>query len=230
MHQPSTFKLDEEPGDSGLRCDGSGLFLGPNALLERDDTGFFEPRPFAELQKILGHAGNDDTNCLSHIRSVELIAHALNKGDMARATMAAVLMRVSQPAAGINGLDDALAKAGFNPDEPRDERGQWTTGGDSTGSGTQAADRSPRIQLADAGESDAVNDPVAQAAAHAADAQSKQPSAQESMWQRLSAELLDRAEALLTTIGQGQINASDADAATVSPAETAIVDWLRAFN
>ncbi len=29
--------------------------------------------------------------------------------------------------------EDALAKAGYNPDEPRDERGRWTDGGDSEG-------------------------------------------------------------------------------------------------
>jgi hypothetical protein len=55
-----------------------------------------------------------------------------------------------------------LAKAGYNSDEPRDERGRWTSdGGWSAAPGTE--DRNPRIQLADAGMSDADNDPVVEA-------------------------------------------------------------------
>jgi len=55
-----------------------------------------------------------------------------------------------------------LAKAGYNSDEPRDERGRWTSdGGWSAAPGTE--NRNPRIQLADAGMSDADNDPVVEA-------------------------------------------------------------------
>ena len=61
----------------------------------------------------------------------------------------------------------ALTKAGYNPDEPRDERGRWTSGGG--GSVEPHTDgQSTRILLADAGISDASDDPVAEAAARAA--------------------------------------------------------------
>jgi hypothetical protein len=80
--------------------------------------------------------------------------------------MTAVLMRLPDPGdpVGNANVDEALAKAGFNPDEPRDERGRWTTDGDSA----SEPRRDPRTQLADAGVSDASNDAVAQAAARAA--------------------------------------------------------------
>ena len=101
---------------------------------------------------------------------MELVAGALNKGELARAMMTAVLMRLPEPGDPVcmAELDGVLAKAGFNPDEPRDEQGQWTNGGDSATDDTNVPDRSPRIQLAEADGSDASNDPVAQAAARAA--------------------------------------------------------------
>lgn len=160
------FKLDQNPEGPGLRCDSDGLFLGRHALLERDESGDFAARPVVELQKILRRAYGDDTNWESYSRSVELVARALNKGDMARAMMTAVLMRLPDPGDPVGNVDvdGALAKAGFNPDEPRDERGRWTR----DGAGPNEPTRDPRTQLADAGVSDASNDAVAQAAARAA--------------------------------------------------------------
>ena len=63
------------------------------------------------------------------------LAEALNNGDMARAMMAAVLMRLPEPEGPIRivDVDGVLSKAGFNPDEPRDERGRWTEDGDNGG-------------------------------------------------------------------------------------------------
>jgi hypothetical protein len=84
--------------------------------------------------------------------------------------MTAVLMRLPEPGSPISvaDVDGMLAKAGFNPDEPRDEQGRWTTeGSESTEPNTHHRD--PRIQLADVGMSDASNDPVAEAVARAAE-------------------------------------------------------------
>ena len=171
MGQQLLFKLDQNPNGRGLRCDAEGLFLGRDALLQRNRDGNFEARPVDELQKILGRAYGDDANWESRIRSVQLVAGALNKGDLARATMTAVLMRLPEPGSPISiaDVDGVLAKAGFDPDEPRDERGRWTTeGSESTGPNTPHRD--PRIQLADIGMSDASNDPVAEAVARATEA------------------------------------------------------------
>jgi hypothetical protein len=171
MGQQLLFKLDQNPNGRGLRCDGEGLFLGRDALLQRDRDGNFEARPVGELRKVLHRAYGDDANWESHARGVKLVAAALNKGDLARATMTAVLMRLPEPGSPISvaDVDGMLAKAGFNPDEPRDEQGRWTTeGSESTGPNTPHRD--PRIQLADVGMSDASNDPVAEAVARAAEA------------------------------------------------------------
>ena len=190
--QQLMFKLDQNPKGRGLRCDGAGLFLGRDALLQKNDGGNFEARPDGELQKTLNHVYGDDAKWESQIRSIKLVANALNKGDMARATMTAVLMRLPDPSSPgrITDVNSVLAKAGFNPDEPRDERGQWTNGGSSgepdiashgtedhfaveTRRLTETANATRRplgIQLADAVLSDAADDPVAQAAARAAEA------------------------------------------------------------
>ena len=135
MGQQLLFKLDQNPNGRGLRCDDEGLFLGRDALLQRDREGNFEARPVGELRKALHRAYGDDANWESHARSVKLVAAALNKGDLARAMMTAVLMRVPDPGSPISiaDVDGALAKAGFDPDEARDERGRWATSGSDGG-------------------------------------------------------------------------------------------------
>jgi hypothetical protein len=64
-------------------------------------------------------------------RGLAVIAHALNLGDMGRAMVAAVQLRLSdldwEGAKRVAYADDLLNK--YNPGEPRDERGRWTTGG-----------------------------------------------------------------------------------------------------
>lgn len=170
MHGNLLFKLDQNPKGLGLRCDDNGLFLGRDALLQQDGQGNFEARPATELQKVFGRTYSDETDWGSRIRSVKLVADALNKGEIARAMITAVHMRLPDPrgAIRISDVDGVLAKAGFNPDEPRDERGRWTNGGG--GDSDNDTDHRPSgAQLADAGLSDISTDPVAQAAVRAAD-------------------------------------------------------------
>jgi hypothetical protein len=180
MRQQLMFKLDQSPSGRGLRCDGEGLFLGSNALLQRDAIGNFEARTASDLRKTFVGTYGNDAIWDGRIRSVKVVADALNNGDMARAMMAAVLMRLPDPdgAVRISDVDGVLAKAGFNPGEPRDERGRWTTGGAS--SETDIADhrydarsadvtrRPADVQLADAYLSDASDDPIAEAVRAAA--------------------------------------------------------------
>jgi hypothetical protein len=130
MLQEQVFRLDQNPNGRGLRCDSDGLFLGCDALLERDEQGNFDPRPDGELRKILGGALGDESNWESRLRSVKLVSNALNKGDLARAMMTAVLMRLPEPGyrVRIAEIDGLFSKVGFNPDEPRDNRGRWTIG------------------------------------------------------------------------------------------------------
>lgn len=90
MYQPPLFKLDQNPEGKGLRCDPGGLFFRGNALLQRNEEGNFEARSDVALRKSFG----SDANLESRIRSVELVANALNNGEMARAMMTAVLMPI----------------------------------------------------------------------------------------------------------------------------------------
>jgi len=161
MRQHVMFKLGTGAAGTGLRCNSEGLFLGSEALLQQDEEGNFHARSSAHLRKVFTGTYREEADWESRIRSVALVANALNKGDMARATMTAVLMRLPDPAGPVRiaDVDGGLAKAGFNPNEPRDERGRWTTGGNETRAS---------VQIADADMSDASDDPVAQAAARAA--------------------------------------------------------------
>jgi hypothetical protein len=95
MGQQLLFKLDQNPNGRGLRCDAEGLFLGRDALLQRDSEGNFEPRSADELRKVLHRAYGDDANWESHARSVKLVAAALNKGDLARATASILTNRAT---------------------------------------------------------------------------------------------------------------------------------------
>ncbi len=52
-------------------------------------------------------------------------------GAMADAGLADALLRLNEPSLRRLAIAEALAKANFNPDEPRDRHGRWTTGGDS---------------------------------------------------------------------------------------------------
>jgi len=133
MTQPLMFKLDQNAKGRGLRCDRDGLFFAGEALLERDDEDQFRPIPSTAIRKVFSNAYRATGDWESRIRSADVVAKALNKGDVARAMMAAVLMRLPEPDSGIHiaDVDGVLAKAGFNPAELRDERGWWTTGGAS---------------------------------------------------------------------------------------------------
>jgi hypothetical protein len=93
-----------------------------------------------------------------------------------------------------------------------------------------------RIQLADAGVSDASDDPVAQAAARAAEAQ-RNPNAQatrsdsehEGFWQRLGSELSEETKALLTEIGRTQIEQSNVELAAATAEAGAIAYAVRTY-
>jgi hypothetical protein len=230
MQRPLMFKLDRAPDNRGLRCDVSGLFLGHNALLQKDEVGNFQARSDDDLRMAFGSLYGGQADWDSRVRSVNLVAKALNAGDMARAMMAAVLMRLPDPNLPVADTNGVLAKAGFNPDEPRDERGRWTNGGNNWNDNAEAAGHTARIQLADAGFSDASDDPVAQAASRAAAAAQQSHGSgasrdkpvnreRRNAWQTLGSNLSDDAGSVLSEIGRAQVDESHDDQA-VAEAET----------
>jgi hypothetical protein len=124
-----------QPGDPlAVSCDIDGPSIGPVRLLKRSADGL-EPRSAAELDFILGKALGYPAEFSDRIIGLKSIVSALEKGDLARAMLVTQFMWLpSLP--DDNAVDraikaDALAKAGFNPSEPRDDRGRWSVSGSS---------------------------------------------------------------------------------------------------
>ena len=236
--QQLMFKLDQNPEGRGLRCDSDGLFLGREALLRRDDEGNFEAQPDAKLEKMFGQTYGNEKSWESRIRSVKLVASALNKGDMARAMMTAVLMRLPDSGSPVRTVDigGVLAKAGYNPEEPRDERERWTNGGSADASVTPSSPhRDSRIQLADDARSEAAGDPVAEAVARAAAIERDSDTARsetkpvgsehKNFWQALSHE----AKSAFWAIGNAQAAESYASFADAQAQAKVIAHVLKAY-
>ena len=236
MHTP-LFKLDQDSKGRGLRCDDNGLFFAGNALLRRDCGGSFEARPEDELRKCFGGAYGGEANFESRIRSVKLVAKALNNGEMARAMMTAVLMRLPDPSRPIRvaNVNGGLAKAGYDPDEPRDERGRWANGGHGSVEAS-TPHRDARIQLAGDFRSDASNDPMAVAVARAAESQrnsratrsqTRSPTNQlENFWQTISANVLRAAR----EVGHAEVINSRGSLAADAMETHAIAQAFRAYT
>ena len=79
MQHGLLFKLDQGPRGRGLRCDAGGLFLGGQPLLVRDADGNFEARGEIDLRQAFSEIYRDESDWESRIRSVKIVARALNK-------------------------------------------------------------------------------------------------------------------------------------------------------
>jgi hypothetical protein len=99
-------------------------------LLRRTRAGFV-PRAASEIALLLKAAYGDGSTGLPS--RLEAIAQALNRGDFAAAMIAAVHTRtpeLSREAALRRAdADQELTKYNYNPDEPRDWHGRWTSDG-----------------------------------------------------------------------------------------------------
>jgi hypothetical protein len=133
------YKLSDEPGSFGLSCTTAGVTLAGVPLLQRVENRLL-PRPVAQVRWLIDQAYRGEFDAAGLMSGLDLVARSLNDGEMTRAMIAAVLLKL--PALDWNGAariahaEAALAKIGFNPAEPRDWRGRWTSGG---GSGSQPA-------------------------------------------------------------------------------------------
>ncbi len=132
MTQPARlFRLADDVQGPGLCCDATGLRLAGVALLHKGEDGF-TARSSDEIDALLVCAYGDgpDRPRLSD-SGLETVARALNQGDLAKAMTAAVFLRLPEPdpngAARIACADELLAK--YDPDQPRDDHGRWTSGG-----------------------------------------------------------------------------------------------------
>jgi hypothetical protein len=131
-HIDRLFRLTNEPGGLGLSCTSTGVSFAGVPLLRKVDTGFV-PRPATEIENLIRAACGDNVGAAAVSRSLDAIAHALNQGDLAYAMTTAVLTRLPEldwdSAARLAKAEERLMK--YDPDEPRDRHGRWTTDGEA---------------------------------------------------------------------------------------------------
>jgi hypothetical protein len=121
------FRLTNESGGLGLSCGPAGVALAGVPLLRSTQAGFV-PRPTSEIASLLKAAYGEDPTALQSRLGV--IAQALNRGDFGLAAIAAVQTRTPElsreAAARLVNAERGLIK--YDPNEPRDWHGRWTTG------------------------------------------------------------------------------------------------------
>ncbi len=126
-----TFRLAKDASSLGLTCDLEGCSLAGVPLLDRTPTGF-APRPVGEIGALMKSAYGQDIDPKGLSAGLKVIAKALNQGDVGRAMIAALQLKLPElswcGAVQLTKAHFTLAKGSYNPDEPRDERGRWTTG------------------------------------------------------------------------------------------------------
>jgi hypothetical protein len=106
----------------------------------------FEPRPADEVSVLAKSAYGEDVDPPSLLRGLEVVAQALNRRDLGRAMVAAVRLRLPEldwdGAIRMTRAEHVLAK--YDPNEPRDWRGRWTTGGAAGPAAPQPVRSAPR--------------------------------------------------------------------------------------
>jgi hypothetical protein len=90
------FAVSADPSANTVSCNGQGVFVGHAPLLEQID-GFWRPRPTAELNQDLTNCYRLPVDITAKANALALIAHALNRGDLAMAAIAAVQMQIPNP-------------------------------------------------------------------------------------------------------------------------------------
>jgi hypothetical protein len=125
------FRLGNKPGSLGVSCKQTGLALAGVPLLRPNPLGFV-PRSVFEIDALTEAAYLGTINTARLMPGLTLVARALSEGDLVKAMIAAVLLKLPEldwnGAARIACADDVLAK--YDPNEPRNWHGRWTTGGE----------------------------------------------------------------------------------------------------
>lgn len=126
-------RLTNEPGGLGLSCTETGLSLAGAALLRKSASGF-SPRPAREIIPLLLSAYGRGVDVANVTARLGHIAGALNRGDPGGAMIASLRLNLPElnwdAAVRVAQVEDALAK--YNPDQPRDWHGRWTSGSDES--------------------------------------------------------------------------------------------------
>lgn len=123
------FKLAGNPGGGdGLYCGPEGLFLGPSAVIAKDD-GSYRVRSDAEVTALLVAAYGPEQETAGLLHRLGLIRDALQRDDLCNAMILAVHAQLGPISTDGRARLDKFAKHNFNPDEPRDWHGRWTDSG-----------------------------------------------------------------------------------------------------
>ena len=139
------FRLARRSDGAGLSCDADGVALGGVQLLGRTGAGF-QPRSIAEIDILMkaGYGAAFDMQALE--RGLAVAARALNDGDIGRAMVATLHLRLPvldrDGAVRLAAVDAALAK--YSPDQPRDWHGRWTLDGEGSGGPSQSPEAAKR--------------------------------------------------------------------------------------
>ena len=123
----------------GLSCTADGLSLAGVPLLRKTKAGFV-PRPAYEIRALAEAAFRSTADATRLSLSLDVIAEALNRGDVAHAMTTAVLTRPPDlswsEAASLAKAEDELKK--YDPEEARDWHGRWTDEGSDESAETTA--------------------------------------------------------------------------------------------
>jgi hypothetical protein len=90
------FAVSAAQSANGISCNAQGVFIGHVPLLEKAD-GHWTPRCAAELNDELTTFYRLPVEIAAKANALSLIAHALNRGDLAMAAIAAVQMQIPDP-------------------------------------------------------------------------------------------------------------------------------------
>ena len=93
---PTMVHFGLRPG--GLECDADGLRIAGLALLKSETSSWgrkrWRPAPLPEIQRALSRAYGRPIDAAAKLRGLAVVASALNDGELARAQIAAVLLRL----------------------------------------------------------------------------------------------------------------------------------------
>ena len=122
----ATFRLSHD----AVECDDDGPRVGGIALLRRTGSRPGAPRwrlpPLAEIERALARAYGCEIGAAGKLGGLSVVADALDKGELARAQIATLLLRLPDPPpCGANAVDRAnlekrLADSGLLKDWDRD--------------------------------------------------------------------------------------------------------------
>ena len=144
------YELDE----LRLVCTPAGVSLAGAPLLEKTDQCLV-PRPFDEIDCLVKAAYGASIDPHRFRAGLGVVAVALNRGDIGRALVAVLHMRLPT----LTGADaDRVARAEgafakYSPDQPRDWRGRWADGdGGDRNTGAEQSSPGTATQATGAGQ------------------------------------------------------------------------------